>query len=237
MSVDLRVDWCSYKAAKYAVEHWHYSRTMPASVSKPSKFGVWEDDKFVGAIIYTTGVSSSLGKPYGLKNTEVCELQRVALSEHKSSVTRCIALSLRLLKKQNPGLRLVVSFADMYQDHYGIIYQAGNWIYSGQTGKTIAYFDKATGRSRHPRNIRKVAGRDGSGITMHAISEVNSEERPPKHRYLYPLDRAMRKQIEPLRKPYPKRETCGPSVEGDTPSQTESVVRSAGAAPETVLTA
>ena len=28
---------------------------------------------------------------------------------------------------------------------------------------------------------------------------------PAKHRYLYPLDAAMRAQIEPLRKPYPKR--------------------------------
>ena len=53
-----------------------------------------------------------------------------------------------------------------------------------------------------------------------------------KHRYLYPLDRAMRKQIEPLRKPYPKRETCGPSVEGDTLPQAEGGVRSTGAAPD-----
>lgn len=38
----------------------------------------------------------------------------------------------------------------------------------------------------------------------------------PKLKYLYPLDRAMRKQIAPLAKPYPKRKTCGQSVEGDT---------------------
>jgi len=28
-----------------------------------------------------------------------------------------------------------------------------------------------------------------------------------KYKYLFPLDDAMRKQIEPLRKPYPKRES------------------------------
>jgi hypothetical protein len=35
-----------------------------------------------------------------------------------------------------------------------------------------------------------------------------------KYRYLMPLDEAMRKQIEPLRKPYPKREkaTIEPSA-------------------------
>lgn len=29
----------------------------------------------------------------------------------------------------------------------------------------------------------------------------------PKYKYFYPIDDAMRKQIEPLRKPYPKRAT------------------------------
>ncbi len=38
MSVDLRVDWCSHKAAKYAVTHWHYSRTMPSG--KLAKIGL-----------------------------------------------------------------------------------------------------------------------------------------------------------------------------------------------------
>ena len=45
--------------------------------------------------------------------------------------------------------------------------------------------------------------------------EVESVDLLPKHKYLYPLDRAMRRQITPLAKPYPKR-ICGPSVESDT---------------------
>ena len=44
--VDLRLDWCSYEAAKYAVEHWHYSKRMPKS--KLAKIGVWEDGEFIG---------------------------------------------------------------------------------------------------------------------------------------------------------------------------------------------
>jgi hypothetical protein len=38
--VDLKVDFCSHEAAKYACEHWHYSRCVPAS--KLIKIGVWE---------------------------------------------------------------------------------------------------------------------------------------------------------------------------------------------------
>jgi hypothetical protein len=38
-----------------------------------------------------------------------------------------------------------------------------------------------------------------------------------KHRYLYPLDDAMRKQIAPLSKPYPKRQHAD-EVKRDAPS-------------------
>ena len=51
---------------------------------------------------------------------------------------------------------------------------------------------------------------------------------PPKHRYLMPLDDAMRAQIEPLRKPYPKRETCG---RGETDSAADSNPQIGGASP------
>ncbi len=39
--------------------------------------------------------------------------------------------------------------------------------------------------------------------------EVEYCGRVAKYKYLYPLDRAVRRQIAPLAKPYPKREPCG----------------------------
>ena len=42
---ELKLDWCSYQAAKYAVEHWHYSRSMPAG--KAVRMGVWEEDEYI----------------------------------------------------------------------------------------------------------------------------------------------------------------------------------------------
>ena len=44
--VELKLDWCSYEAAKYACEHWHYSKCMP--VGKTVKIGVWENKKYIG---------------------------------------------------------------------------------------------------------------------------------------------------------------------------------------------
>ena len=78
---ELVVDWCSYEAAKYAVMHWHYSKTMPTHPI--IKIGVWEDGEFVGCVLFSRGANNNLGRPYGLKITEVCELTRVALSQHK----------------------------------------------------------------------------------------------------------------------------------------------------------
>ena len=230
MSVDLRVDWCSYEAAKWAVEHWHYSRSMPTPPH--NKVGVWENERFVGCVIFSRGSNNNGHKPYGLKMTEFCELTRIALTEHATPVSQVVRKSLAFLKKKSPGVRLVVSYADPNHGHHGGIYQAGNWIYTGQTPEDFEAVD-STGRTWHSRQVSRTGVKRQYGTLRRVPKHEDCTIVPlaGKHRYLYPLDRAMRKQIEPLRKPYPKRETCGPSVEGDTLPQAEGAVRSRGAAP------
>lgn len=203
MSVDLRVDWCSYEAAKYAVEKWHYSRRMPAG--KLVKIGAWEGDVFVGCVLFGRGATYDIGAPYGLKQTECVELVRLAMGDHIAPVSRIGAVALRWLKNESPGLRLVVSYADPDQNHYGGIYQAMNWIYEGM-GKGD-YVVRLKGKWVHRRNAHSAIG-SSKGLERRAY--------PGKHKYLYPLDRAMRKQIASLAKPYPKRESRGQGVEGDT---------------------
>lgn len=231
MSVDLRVDWCSYEAAKWAVEHWHYSRAMPTPPAH--HIGVWEDAAFVGCVIFGRGSNNNGHKPYGVKMTEFCELTRIAMRDHVSPVSQVVAVALKLLKAKSSGIRLVVSYADPNHDHNGAIYQAGNWIYTGQTGADFEAIDP-TGRKWHSRQVSRTGVKRQYG-TLRRVPRHDQCQIVPllgKHRYLYPLDRAMRKQIEPLRKPYPKRETCGPSVEGDTLPQAEGGVRSTGAVPD-----
>src|SRR5690606_854940 len=119
-------------AAKYAVEHWHYSQSLPAS--KKVKIGAWErpaqvaDYLFIGCVIYAWGSNQHLGTAFGLSMNETAELCRVALGKHITPVSRIVAISLKMLKRQCPGLRLVVSYADVDQNHHGGIYAAGNWI-------------------------------------------------------------------------------------------------------------
>lgn len=212
-SVNLKVDFCSYKAAKWAVEHWHYSKTMPKS--KLVKFGVWENDIFIGAVIYGVGATSDLVKSYGLKHTEGCELVRVALANHYSQVTKILSLTRKMLLIHSPGLRVIVSFADPEQNHDGTIYQADNWYYTGDTQPSEEYI--VNGKRWHGRALRHE--KPANLTTKEALKKLDSNYRvvmgSSKYRYLYPLDRAMRRQIEPLAKPYPKREDMR-TIEGNT---------------------
>lgn len=130
MATNLRLDWATHEASKYAVEHWHYSNCLPSG--KSVKIGVWESDRFIGVIMFGLGATPNLSKKYNLKMTECCELTRVALTDHETPVSRIVAIALNFLKRSNPGIRIVVSFADEgSQGHHGGIYQAGNWVYSG----------------------------------------------------------------------------------------------------------
>lgn len=131
---DLKLDWASHKAALYACKHWHYSKRIP--VNKLLKIGVWEKNIFIGVIIFGVGASASLHKQFGLRREEVCELVRVALNVHKTPVSRMMSISLKFLKNNAPNLKIVVSFADPSQGHYGGIYQANNWVYTGMSHKT-----------------------------------------------------------------------------------------------------
>lgn len=204
MSSDLRVDWCDHEAAKYAVEHWHYSHCLP--LPPHNRLGVWEAGKFRGAVIFSRGAANGLGAPYGLGIAEVCELTRVALARHQAPVSRIVRIALLFLRRQSPGLRLVVSFADPSQGHYGGVYQAGGWIYTGTTKSDFALIDRE-GKRWHSRSVAESGVKTQFGRPKRVLrpSEGTRIELPGKHRYLMPLDDEMRARLLPLARPYPKR--------------------------------
>ena len=207
----LKLDWCSHEAAKWAVEHWHYSKTMP--VSKSVHFGVWENGEFVGAIIFSWGANPNLSKPYGLEMTECAELVRVALRTHGTPVSRLLSIATKMIKRQSPGLRLLVSYADTRQGHHGGIYQAAGWVYTGETDRKFDF--EWNGKILQRRSY---TGKNFGGGRRRPPPGATKIESPSKYRYLYPLDAAMRAQIAPLAKPYPKRAVVVQAAEQPRPS-------------------
>lgn len=203
--VDLKLDWATFRATRYACENWHYSGTVPAS--RLVKIGVWEEGRFVGVIVFGIGCGHiTVGSKYGLARThQMAELTRVALRDHISPVTRMIAVALRMLKRQSPGIRLVISFADeRAQGHLGKIYQAGNWVYAGVFEGKGSY--KVRGKIMHARSVYSRGWVQQVRWLRDHVDPDTVEVATRKHRYLMPLDAEMRLRIAPMALPYPSRD-------------------------------
>lgn len=199
---DLRVAYCSPRAARFAVEHWHYSQTMP--VGKLVTVGAWEHGEFVGAFVFGRGATPRLSTSYDLDQTEMCELVRVAFRRHARPLTEALAGAVRLVRHAAPGLRLIVSFADGGQGHHGGLYQAASWIY---LGSVVTHALRVNGSVVHPRSLHARYGVGGQAIGwLRAHVDANADRvfGPPKHRYVLPLDRPMRRKLAPHAQPYPK---------------------------------
>lgn len=190
---------CSAEAAEWACRRWHYTGTVPNG--RRVDHGYWEGDDFKGSVSYAHGANMNLATQY-TRPFETCELVRVALARHERPVTQILSRSLQLLKATNPGLRLVVSYADTRQGHLGTIYQAGNWIYVGTIGDPHIVIH---GQRHHGRSVSSRYGtRSLPWLRKHVDPEAHREDPLPKHKYLMPLDRKLGRDLRKLHQPYPK---------------------------------
>lgn len=194
MGTELKIDWATHEAAKYACEKWHYTKKIP--VNKLVKIGAWEGGKFKGVVIFGVGASAVLHRQFDLNRFEVCELVRVALDHHETPVTRVIAIALKFLRKSNPDLKLCVSFADPAQGHHGGIYQGGGWLYTGKSADTSEYW--FNGDWRHVTDVYK-------RLSPERIKTLKKRTKPGKYRYVMPFEKTMRDKLIPFTKEYPKR--------------------------------
>ena len=141
----------SYKAIKYACLKFHYAKSVPVNVFGYSVFN--NDNEWCGVILYGSGSCPNLSKPYNLKQGEVIELVRMALNGKQEKTSKALAISLRLIKKDLPLCKKIVSYADIDQNHKGTIYKATNWKCEGicNVGTVSGYLIK--GKKVHNKTI------------------------------------------------------------------------------------
>nr|DAF35470.1 MAG TPA: hypothetical protein [Caudoviricetes sp.] len=119
-------------ANTFIVRH-HYSH----KVVNNSKlhFGAFLDGKLHGVMSYGPSMikAKMLGLVEGTGWNEFLELNRMAFDEYlpRNSESRCIGLSLRLIKKNAPQVKWVISFADGCSCGDGAIYRASNFVLTG----------------------------------------------------------------------------------------------------------
>lgn len=151
----------------------HYSRKMPIFWHG---FGLIRNEMIEGVVIY--GQPSPAIQKHAFKDRHfpLMELSRLVIQcNDKNAASLLIGRSLKML----PSCA-VVSYADSEYGHSGCVYQATNWLYTGQTlSHDHAYI--LDGKRIHPMTLRD------AGITNpKKWAKENGIEtiRPsPKHRY------------------------------------------------------
>ena len=200
----------SYKAIKYACLNFHYAKSVPVNVFGYSVFN--EKNEWCGVIVYGHGSNNNIAKPFGLKTGEVLELVRVALNGKQETTSKAVAMSLKLIKKDIPLCKLVVSYADLDQNHIGTIYQATNWYFVGikmENKKDCSYI--INGKRVHGRTITAKFKKYGLSATIENIKkfyktdDVEAYITKGKVKYLYPLCDEMRQLCEKLKQDYIKK--------------------------------
>ena len=127
------------------VKKHHYSKKVVQN--SQLHFGAFLDGKLHGVMSY--GPSLDKSKVIGLVNgtnwNEFIELNRMAFDDYlpKNSESRCIAYSIKLIRKNAPQIKWIISFADGCQCGDGTIYRASNFKLTGiKKNKTIMINDK-----------------------------------------------------------------------------------------------
>ena len=138
---DIQVKVIPAKIANDFIKKHHYS----GKVVNNSKlhFGVFLDGKLHGALSYgpSTDKSKILPLVKGTGWSQFMELNRMAFDDYlpRNSESRCISITLRMIKKQAPQIKWIISFADGCSCGDGTIYRASNFILTGIKQNSTLY--------------------------------------------------------------------------------------------------
>ena len=121
------------KIANEFVKKHHYSgKVVPNSTLH---FGCFLDEKLHGVMSYGGSMRKDLIQPLVADTGwhEFIELNRMAFDDYlpKNSESRCIAVSIKLIKKNAPQIKWIISFADSTQCGDGTIYRASGFVLTG----------------------------------------------------------------------------------------------------------
>lgn len=130
---------------------------------------------------------------------------RVALNGKQPCTSQCVGAALRKLHHDAPHIKIVVSYADVDQNHLGIIYQATNWIYLGKMNEDTIGAYIINGKKTHPKSIYS-KGWVQNLEWLRKNVDPNAKEfvTKGKRKYIFVFDKKLRKQWQQKAIPYPK---------------------------------
>lgn len=180
---DIRVKVIPRNIANDFVRRWHYS----GKVVNNSKlhFGAFLDDVLHGVMSFGSPLDKS--KVIGLvvdehgepaKWNDMLELNRMAFDDvlPQNAESRCISVAIRLIKRNAPNIRWILSFADGTQCGDGTIYRASGFKLTGFSCGSMWYLPEHL----HALNGGPVAHRikiqcKSSAISRYILSQTNGK--------------------------------------------------------------
>lgn len=130
---DIIVKVIPAKIANEFVKKHHYSGKVVQNSSL--HFGAFLDGKLHGVMSYGSPLDKRKVLPLVQPSlwNEMLELNRMAFDEYlpKNSESRCIAVSFKLLRKNAPQIKWILSFSDGTQCGDGAIYRASGFVLTG----------------------------------------------------------------------------------------------------------
>lgn len=213
------------KIATNFIKKHHYS----GKVVNNSKihFGVFYNNKLHGVLSYGSPLDRSKLLPLvsGTKWNEFIELNRMAFDDvlPKNSESRAIAISIKLIRKNAPHIKWIISFADACQCGDGAIYRASGFVLT-HIKKNNALYQLPSGDVIHqislqsaPKQPRPELGGkclyDVSGGTYSVKEWARITKAKPlkgfQLRYIYFIDKSYREKLTVPEIPFSKIDEIG----------------------------
>ena len=193
------------KIAREMIVKNHYSHKM-GSNHGIYNFGIFRDNKLLGCAVYGYMMNPK-AKIFtsSVEGGMMLELNRMWIDDElgKNAESFLIATSIKLIKKINPKIVAIQSFADGRLG-CGTIYKASNFKYYG-FHYSLFYEVIATGEVLHKVTIEN---QNKSTYVKFNEALLNGEYRPFRvktYRYIYPLDKSFKLTIAE-EQPYPTYE-------------------------------
>ena len=208
------------KIANNFIRKHHYS----GKVVNNSKlhFGVFLDNQLHGVMSYGSSIDKSkiISLVSGTKWNEFLELNRMAFDSvlPRNSESRAISQSIKLIKKNAPHIKWIISFADGCQCGDGTIYRASNFVLTG-IKENEALFRLPSGDVIHSLTLRSSPNKPRPELGGKSLYEVSGGTYSTKNwekisgatpikgyqlRYIYFIDKSYRNRLTVPEIPYSK---------------------------------
>lgn len=153
-----------------------------------------KNEKLIGCMTYGHPVSNRTVDSIApnLELNEVLELTRLVCLDGygKNLESHIISKSFEWIKKHDPGVKVLVSYADPEVSHTGGIYRATNWLYQGcGVSKLMPDFSIKLTEDGEWTHSRTVGARYGNKSVSNLAETIGHsfwrKEETAKHRYIY----------------------------------------------------